>query len=187
MPTSSIEMDLNDLSELSERLNITTDQLNAQLLGIEERINALSLGVEAWATRSPLQEVFGTERAVLAENAVLPLTALGNPTRRRTAMELGYARFPEGWKLAVRTVHYEQTRVNEFPAEWLDPMEGAERGIEISQDAKPLLRASRTTRTLAVDRIGDLIRALYVAGSQVADAVEKARKISDSLTQRPTT
>ena len=34
---------------------------------------------------------------------------------------------------------------------------------------------------LAVDRIPDLIDALYAAASQVAEAVEKARKISHSL------
>ena len=108
-------------------------------------------------------------------------SALGYATRLRTATELGYTRFSEGWRLAVRTVSYQQTRADASQIEWDDPVKVVGGGVEISRDAKPLLRASRTIRTLAVDRIPDLIESLYAAGSEVADAVEKARKISDAL------
>jgi hypothetical protein len=179
MQTGCIDMDLKDLADLSQRLNASTDQLNTELKAIEDRINTVSLGVEAWVTKSPLQEEFSNEWAALASNALVASTLLDGHTRSRTATELGYARFPEGWRLAVRTVTYPQTRTP-GSMEWDEPVGDAGSG-EMCREAKPLLRASRTLRMRAVDRIPDLIDALHTAATQVADAVEKARKISDSL------
>jgi len=179
MQTKCDDVDLKDLANLSERLNASTDQLNTELKAIEDRINALSLGVEAWVTKRPLQEEFSNEWAALARNALAASATLGYATRSRTATELGYARFSDGWKLAVRTVTYPQTRTP-GSIEWDEPMDVAGAG-EICREAKQLLRASRTLRMRAVDRIPDLIEALHAAGTQVAEAVEKARKISDSL------
>jgi hypothetical protein len=179
MQTRPIDVDLEDLAHLSERLNANTDQLNTELKAIEDRINALSLGVEAWVTRRPLQEEFTNEWAALAKNALVASAALGDAKRSRTAAELGYARFPDGWKLAVRTVTYPQTRTP-GSIDWDEPATLGDAG-EVCREAKPLLRASRTLRMKAVDRIPDLIDALHAAGIQVAEAVEKARKISNSL------
>ena len=177
MQTRCVDMDLKDLASLSERLNASTDQLNTELKAIEDRINTLSLGVEAWVRKRPLQDEFSNEWAVLAKNALIASAALGLSTRARTAIELGYARFPEGWKLAVRTVTYQQTR-RPNAIHWDEPLDASG---EIAREAKPLLRASRTLRMRAVDRIPDLIDSLHAAGTEVAAAVEKARKISDSL------
>jgi hypothetical protein len=89
MQTRCVDMDLKDLANLSERLNASTDQLNTELKAIEDRINTLSLGVEAWVTKYPLQEEFSNEWAALARNALVASAALGLSTRARTASELG--------------------------------------------------------------------------------------------------
>ena len=180
MTATVIPMDLKDLSDLSARLNASTDELNQHLKTIEDRLNDLSLGVEAWVTRNPLQQEFSSEWAALTRNAVLS-APLGQPVRERTASELGYARFPDGWRLAVRTVNYRQTKAHAGSARWEDPTDRDENAVEVSRDAKPLLRASRTIRILAVDRIPALIEALYITASGIVDAVEKARQIADSL------
>jgi hypothetical protein len=195
METTCVPMDFKDLAELSERLNANTDQLNVQLKAIEERLNALSLGVEAWVTTHPLQQEFTRDGAIVAANALVhgsvlnPRTALDaddrasappGPTRTRTATELGYMRFQDGWKLAVRTVNYTQTKDDVRQIEWDEPANAID-GVEVFRDVKPLLRASRTVRMLAVDRIPQLLDALYGAASAVDLAIEKARRISDSL------
>jgi CheY-like chemotaxis protein len=180
MTASAIPMDLKDLSDLSARLNASTDELNQHLKTIEDRINDLSLGVEAWVTRNPLQQEFSSEWAALTRNAVLS-TPLGQPVRERTASELGYSRFPDGWRLAIRTVTYRQTKAHAGSVIWEDPTDREDGNVEISRDAKPLLRASRTIRILAVDRIPALIESLYISASRIVDAVEKARQIADSL------
>ena len=89
MQTRCVDMDLKDLSHLSERLNTSTDQFNTELKVIEDRINALSLGVEAWVTKKPIQEEFGDEWAALTQNALVASATLGFSTRSPTATELG--------------------------------------------------------------------------------------------------
>jgi hypothetical protein len=159
---AALTMELKDLSALGRQLNSLTDDLNKQLTDIQERLEKSSIGVEAWVKKDALHEEYSD-------------TWTGDPfpTRHRIATELGYARLGDGWELAVRTVIYLQE---------LDPNthEWCEYGGEVKR-AKPLLRATRTLRAAAVDRIPALIDALYEAGSKLVDAVEKARKISSSL------
>ena len=193
MENTAVRIDFRDLADVAERLKANTDQLNLQLKTIEDRLNALSLGVEAWVTKFPLQQEYSREGARLTTNALIHGTGL-NPKmgtfsdetvrpwgwrRIRTAVELGYARFPDGWKLAVRTVNYTQTKVEVGQADWEEPKDSA--GVEIFRDVKPLLRASRTVRTLAVDRIPDLLATIFDTAMDMTAAVEKARRISESL------
>jgi hypothetical protein len=160
-------MELKDLSTLSEHLNTVTDELNTALKDVETRLNKLSLGVEAWVTKKPLQE----------ECHESGTNTHGEPTRGRTATELGYAKLSDGWALAVRNVWYGQLLEPTGTGSW----EWYDTGEQSVYGAKPLLRASRSLRAAAVDRIPDLIDALHQAGTKMAEAVEKARKISDSL------
>jgi hypothetical protein len=160
-------MDLKDLSSLSQHLNSATDELNTALKDIETRLNKLSLGVEAWVTKKPLRE----------ECHEGGTNVHGEPTRGRTTTELGYTRLSDGWALGVRNVWYGQLLEQTGTGEW----EWSDTGEQSVYDAKPLLRATRSLRAAAVDRIPDLIDALYEAGTKMADAVEKVRKISDSL------
>src|SRR2546423_3872305 len=99
MQGQRIDDGLRALSDLSERLNAATDDLNATLADIEARINRLALGVEAWHEATALHQEFTEEWT--AED--------GTPTRDRIAIQLGYARFREGWALAIRTATYQQT------------------------------------------------------------------------------
>ncbi|SRR6266568_3912151 len=160
-------MELKDLSVLSQHLNTVTDELNTALKDIESRLNALSLGVEAWVVKRPLNEEFHESGR----------DETGEPVRGRTAIELGYARLSDGWALVIRSVWYGQELVQTSNSHW----EWSDTGQQSPYDSKPLLRASRTLRAAAVDRIPDLVDALHEAGSKMADAVEKARKISESL------
>lgn len=160
-------MDIKDLAQLSKQLNTSTDDLNAQLKSIEDRVNGLSLGVEAWVVKRPLHQVV-TDVS----------TTRGYYTRERAATEVGYYRFVDGWHLAVRTISYPQSIVDSSDTEWDESKEGAE---IVAGSIKPLLRASRTLRTLAVERIPDLVAALHAAATETIKAVEQARKISESL------
>jgi hypothetical protein len=154
---------LSSLSLLSDRLKSVTDELNVAVESIETRLNRLNLGVEAWVTSSPLQQ-HRTESFI---------DETGEPVRRRIATELGYTKLPDGWGLAVRTAIYWEV---------LEQRDGWTEGNQESvSDVKPLLRATRTIRAIAVDRIPELIEALNESGSKLIEAVEKARKISTSL------
>jgi hypothetical protein len=97
---------------------------------IQERINALGIGLEVWVDDDPLAE--SDWRDILDRNE--------EPTdsREYNADELGYGRLGDGWALLVRRRRY---------------IEGADRHNFLSTDAhvddprtKPLLRASRELR-----------------------------------------
>jgi len=171
--------DVRDLEPLSKRLNAATDELNAALESIQDKINDLALGVEIWldGTNDELTRSFGDEWTEVD----------GEPVRRWNeddaarffrlieAQELGYGRLSDGWALLVRTVRYREER---YAAGWGLP-DGF--GGSVESERKPLLRCSRQLRVHAVDRIPKLIEQLHREASRVIDAVEKAKQIAETL------
>jgi len=157
--------DLEDLAPLSKRLNAATDEPNQVLESIQSRLNALSLGVEAWLDS---EESDALAIRVDEEN--------GDGSRTLASVELGYGRYSDGWMLLVREVRYRQSYE---PHALMWEYEEGDRPSMV--DTKPLLKASRHLRVKAVDRIPKLIDALTVEASNVIAAVEKAKKIAESL------
>jgi hypothetical protein len=156
--------DLNDLEPISKRLNAASDELSKTLESIQQKLNAFSLGVEAWLS--------------VPDFGPLHSEVVGIVDNIRTIrnQELGYGRIGDGWGLIVRTSLYKQN-FDAKDSEWLlttyfpDDVVGQ----------KPLLKASRDTRVRAVWAIPDLINLLHNTAGQVIDAVEEAKKIADSL------
>jgi hypothetical protein len=156
--------DLKDLEPLAKRLNSSTDDLNKALQTIQDRLNALGIGVEVWVENHPLHE--SGYRAVLNER--------DEPTGEKEYDwdELGYGRHGDGWALLVRQRRFVVSR-DEYGREAHD-------AFDESPD-QPLLRASRRLRLAAVPRIPKLIDAIKAAAEDAVAAVETAKKIADSL------
>ena len=152
--------DLKDLKPLAKQLNASSDALNASLESIQENLNALALGVEVWLKGHPNYEL---DRAILGE---------GGGRRTVRVAELGYGRLGDGWALLVRTVDCAQQCDED--GEW-------DAGDRSEVVRKPLLRESRQRRVQAVELIPALIEQLKRAATNVIDAVEKAKRIADSL------
>lgn len=85
------------------------------------------------------------------------------------ADELGYGRHGEGWALLTRT------------RRWIREPNGQEEARVDDPVSKPLLRAARELRVKAVALIPQLIEALHHEASNVIKAVEKAKKIAESM------
>src|SRR5687768_4572244 len=89
--------DIKNLAPLSKRLNAQTDEFNAAIESIQDKLNALSLGVEAWldADGQELASVVANVFAERSNDEDEPIT------RRRTlrCWELGYGRSGEGWAI----------------------------------------------------------------------------------------
>jgi hypothetical protein len=152
--------DLKDLEPLSKRINSASDALNGALESIQQKLNTLALGVEVWLNHYETQEL---DREILD----------GDGGRRRLrAAELGYGRLGDGWALLVRTVDYDQ--------QW-DGNEWSHTGDHIEMTRKPLLRESRQRRVQAVELIPILMDRLKESATGVINAVEKAKRIADSL------
>ena len=82
-------------------------------------------------------------------------------------------RLGDGWALLVRTMNYPQVKTADG---WI-----AEAGEQVEIDRKPLLRSGRQMRVKAVNLIPLLIDRLHDEAEGVINAVEKAKKIAESL------
>lgn len=181
---TTIDMtELDDLSPLAKRLNAATDEFNQVLESIQERLNALALGVEAWLDDGN-HELIRRVVSTWGELDGHPVTGWAESEGRyvvqhRTVQvqELGYGRLGDGWGLLVRTVNYPEVKDTNPPYGWAVP--DGEAATE--EDRKSLLRSSRQLRVKAVDFIPDLVETLRSESARVIDAVEKAKKIAESL------
>ncbi len=154
--------DLKDLTPLSKRLNTASDELNEAIESIQRKINTLSLGVEVWLTDAQAE----LSHEILTDD----------DTRYARVQELGYGRFGDNWALLVRTADYELRR-DESDGDWL--YANPEHPLHVR--VQPLLKTSRQIRVKAVDLIPGLVDALQRSATTVVDAVEKAKKLAQSL------
>lgn len=157
------DMNLNDLDPLASRLASASDELNAALETIQQKINAKHLGVEAFLDSSwdhVLRRTMTPDR----ENDDL---------RSAVYDELGYGKDDDGnWGLVVR--HYEGTQqINQYE-DWEDKA-----GAYLW--TRSLLRAPRDVRADAIEKIPLLIDAIHAAAQALVDKVEKAKQIAQSL------
>jgi hypothetical protein len=157
--------DLKDLEPLSKRLNAASNELNQTLQTIQDRLNALGIGLEVWVSVHPLAE--SDYRDVLDDNS--------EPTRFRefVRQELGYGRLGDGWALLVRSRRYVEGP-NEFNVKDTEVYED-------DTDPRPLLKASRELRVAAVPLLPKLVEAIEREAKVVIERVEQAKKIADSL------
>lgn len=152
--------DLKDLEPLSQRLTAATQELNQALTTIEERINALGIGVEVWLDDNVFQEL---ERYVEDDEE--------DSSRRIVhAIELGYGRHGNAWALLARTVKWYEVGIENpttTPAQ-----------VEV---ITPLLRTSRELRSKAVEQIPGLVDAIRAEAERLIASVESAKRIADAL------
>src|SRR5262245_45719852 len=86
--------DLKDLEPLSKRLNAATNELNQTLQTIQERLNALGIGLEVWVS---------THLAESDWRDILDRDTEPTGAREYVSQELGYGRLGDGWALVVRS------------------------------------------------------------------------------------
>jgi hypothetical protein len=155
--------DLKDLEPLSKRLNAASDELHQALQTIQERLNALAIGLEVWVEDERLSE---SDWSDILNDDDEPTGA-----REYTTEELGYGRFGDGWSLLVRDRRHVESR-NEY---------GIMTITDYDDGLTPLLRAPRAVRVAAVTVIPKLIEALEAEAKNVIERVQQAKKIADSL------
>ena len=152
--------DLKDLEPLSKRINVASDELTQALQAVQDRINALALGVEVWLT--------------CEDDELDQQIAGGNENGRVLQLqELGYGRLGDSWGLVVRRCAYDQD---------FDGMQWHFRpGLPTVIAQGSLLKASRHIRVAAVRLLPLLIDKIEQEATNVIKAVEDAKKIAQSL------
>ncbi len=146
---------MQELRPLAKRLSKASDDLNQALLTIQDKLNALGLGVEEWVpipvTRSWVKEAEDVRDQEWRES------------------QLGFSKVGDGWVLMTRLAHFQGR----------DP-EGHEL-VYTYTEARPLLRADRDSRLQAVKEIPNLVRLLKDRAGDVIEAVREAQQIAESL------
>lgn len=100
---------LNELSEVSQRLNSQTTELNNEFIAIERKLCGMRLGVSGWASK-----LIG----------VKPETGIG--------YKFGFCRVGrEGWKLVCRKIYLNETDVDETSFGLLEPITAMPRAIRL--------------------------------------------------------
>jgi hypothetical protein len=151
---------LVSLSRLAEKLNQTTDSYTQSMIVVEKQLREMNIGVETWL------EISETAKA-------------GSPDRETSLRKLlGYAKLPEGWSLAVKTVRVERGYWQNDPA---SPWEN----VYEEDPPKPLLKASRELRIEAAQHVPKLLENLETRVVELIRAVQEADARLQNCEQGP--
>ena len=143
----------DDLFPLARRLNTASDDLNAALKGIEDRLNQLGLGIARFVPLPNTREVIHDRDDREPEEFV--------------EYQVGYDRLGESWALMTRRAHFADSN---DPDDTIDCWQ--------FDDEKPLLRSSRELRIEAVAAIPGLLKELKSGAEAMLQVVEDAKRIA---------
>lgn len=152
-------VNLSELTPLAKKLNQKSDELNSVISTINEKLNALNLGIEVW-TSTPIQS--GDYEY---DHDTEP------PQRYREVVYLGYAEVGDEWQLAVKEALLE-TREDDNGRQYEDAA---------NPKVRPLASASRRLRTAAMAELPDLLNGLKYKAEQLISAIDAGKKAADSL------
>jgi hypothetical protein len=153
---------INELSDLSRKLNQKSDALNATISSINQKLAKLNFGVEAWVEDFPIEcDDFSTT------------TFDGEPKEpEASAILLGYCYVEDGWQLAVKDVTL-HLRSGDFGHTYNEATD--------SMRPRPLLKASRELRFKAASVIPALLDEIKAAAAVLLNGIEKAEKAASKL------
>jgi hypothetical protein len=147
------------LSNAASRLNAESDAINQLIEQLQEKLRALSIGLEAWI-------LLQTEPGSIAPG---PRAGVPSPPATvRVETSLGYARSTDGWGLYVKRIAYRAKPASPFLAEEPEP-------VTVNKWLK-LSDASRTIRIDALRAFPKLLEKLKAAAESAVDAIEQAKK-----------
>jgi len=144
----------DDLAPVASRLNSSSDDLNAALKRIEDRLNELGIGISRFV---PIPDTRKIAREGVEHQA-----------EDWSEYQIGYDRLNDRWALWTRRAHFQD-----------DPtMTAAPEDCWQFDEEKPLLRSSRELRIKAIAAIPELLRGLKSEAEGVLQVVEIARRIA---------
>ena len=154
-------VDLSALTDVSRKLNLKSDKLNEVINSINEKLEKLNIGVEAFLAE-PIE----------ADDPYYMPDDEEDKFPRRDAVLLGYCRFDDDWQLATKNVTLVKD-VNRFGVEY-------ERTLSVDRRA-PLLNASRYIRANAMRLIPNLLDLIKREAEDLLQAIEQAEAAAKKL------
>ena len=153
----SLEDRFASLARVAKDLNAVSDEVTDRLRGVEERLRALGLGVEAeLPTPMPRIDDISVDELDLTEDEEVPRTWTGNISH------LGYKKIAGSWRLVARTYHCRW-----LLSQWDDPEhENAPPEDKFFLSERPLLDCSRDIRLAAAGQVDLLLAAIESAAQE---------------------
>jgi hypothetical protein len=150
--------EVRDLKGVADKLNKESDALQEILATMNTKLAELNIGLDVWCELP--HEIF-----CLGDNEV---TEQNEKTGYRYGWAIGYTKLQEGWSIAVREV-----RAANLSSDWPE--------IEPDGDPISLLKAPRTVRIAAAQKLCTLINEINNAAERGVKAIEDARRIAEKL------
>lgn len=156
---------LNELSDVSARLNAKSNNLNKLISSTNERLQEMNFGTEVWLTDDAI-ETSDTE-TVHRERPDVEVAPFYDATL------LGYCEVEDEWQLAVK---------NTTVVEKTNPYGGnTYNALQDSRRPFPLLKASRAIRMKAMRLIPALLDELKSEAEQLLKSIEEAEAQAKKL------
>jgi hypothetical protein len=153
---SPISDKLQALAAAATKLNTATDDLNEMIERVEDDLQRAGVGVEIWLDAQLMESEWEEEDATA-------VTIGEMPREFRQFWELGFARAPDKWRIAIR-------QMQAVRADRVAPYERQLRA------PSPLASAPRQLRLEAVELLESLVEALTARAEELLRTVEVARQ-----------
>jgi hypothetical protein len=155
---------LNELSDLSRKLNQKSDKTNSIITTINKKLAVLNFGLEVWL-KHPTIKSGDFESVYSGQIDRLP--------RQRSVVYLGYCNVEDGWQLAAKS--------GLLVEDW--DKEAEETYTELTEvEYQPLLRAPREVRVGALPLVPRLLDEIKLKAESLLKAIDEAEKAANALT-----
>jgi hypothetical protein len=139
-----MDTSIQNLAQLAEKLNQTSDLVTKQLEDFEAKLRSTKLGIQVWSTER-LNE--STQPCETIEDSDFTYTV----TETRRWDTIGWSRIGDRWRLIHKVVTKNRG--------WIDGLE-REFQIERESEPQPLINAPRIVRFQAINLLPQLVAAL---------------------------
>jgi hypothetical protein len=153
---------INELSDLSRKLNEKSDKTNAVITKINKKLSALNLGLEVWLEWDLEDDNY--HKVFQGQIGLLP--------RQKSVTYLGYCNVETGWQLATKTgcliEDYDKDSEEVF--------------TELTEVIfKPLLKEARETRVKALPLVPRLLDRVKQQAESLIKSIDEAENVAEKL------
>jgi hypothetical protein len=154
---------INELSDVSRKLNEKSDKTNSVITKINKKLAALNLGLEVWLEWDDLEND-NFHKVYQGQIGLLP--------RQKSVTYLGYCNVETGWQLATKT----GCLIEDYDK---DSEEVFTQLTEVT--FKPLLNEARETRVKALPLVPRLLDRVKQQAESLIKSIDEAENVAEKL------
>jgi len=153
---------INELSDLSRKLNEKSDKTNSVITKINKKLSALNLGLEVWLEWDLENDNY--HKVYQGQIGLLP--------RQKSVTYVGYCNVETGWQLATKTGQL----IEDYDKD------SEEVFTELTEvNFKPLLKEARETRVKALPLVPRLLDRVKQQAESLIKSIDEAESVAEKL------